>query len=149
VRGDPTPAERKAAFDAFGFTDDPAEHARVRTWRDAAVADGWTAEQTYQHEPIESHATLSRDSWRAHCMAREKSGGRYRFEAQISVWGPDGLAVEPGQTYSFEKMTAGLRTCGVCGAKDVPTIRYSFAGRCCEACRPEMKRQHERPGWNR
>lgn len=39
--------------------------------------------------------------------------------------------------------------CPVCG-KAVPYTeqhRFGFAGRCCEDCLPEMKRQHEYPGW--
>ena len=47
------------------------------------------------------------------------------------------------------KAKAEMNKCPVCG-KAIPITkqeRFSFAGRCCPDCLPEMKRQHEYPGW--
>lgn len=47
------------------------------------------------------------------------------------------------------KAKVEMNKCPVCG-KSIPIDkqeRYSFAGRCCPDCLPEMKKQHEYPGW--
>ena len=68
-------------------------------------------------------------------------------EGSVSIWGPDSLAIAVPMPYSWDAIVAGARTCSACGKTDVDTQRFSFAGRCCAACLPEMRRQHERPGW--
>lgn len=138
------------------FTNDPQRLADARTWRDAAIADGWTAEPTYKSfgsESMESHATLRRGGFVAHAMCRtidkvKQPWSKWLYEAQISVWGPDGKAIIPPAAYNWSALVAGLRHCKPCGADDVETFRYSFAGRCCEACLPKMRAQYEWPGWD-
>lgn len=47
------------------------------------------------------------------------------------------------------KARTAMETCPVCG-KVVPykdQKRYSFAGRCCPECLPEMQKKYEQPGW--
>lgn len=42
-----------------------------------------------------------------------------------------------------------MNICPICG-KETPYIEqslFSFAGRCCKDCLPEMKRKYEQPGW--
>ena len=91
---------------------------------------------------------------------------------EVNCYGPDELTIPvpleyPGQQYFRD----ALVTCPHChtgpnrsyfndaadiddkprkwaAARDpVATKRYSFAGRACEACLPELKRKHEKPGW--
>ncbi len=106
--------------DQFGNTRKEAEFAAVAAWRDAAVADGWDRRPTYIMP----------------------------FVASISLWGPDGLAITPPATYDWPAIQAGATTCRACKKVGVKTVRYSFAGRCCEACLPAMRAAHEKPGWN-
>lgn len=118
---------------------------QVRAWRDAAIADGWDATPTYETESIDRATRLRRDGWEAQVLTRDDSP--QSISATVHLWGPDGLAVRTGIAYDFDKLKAGLRTCMACKATDVDTQRYSFAGRCCAACRPEMARRTEQPGW--
>lgn len=133
----------------YGFTNDPDLLAATQAWRDAAVADGWSVEPTYgDHEPVESAAKLTRQGWVCLILTRTKEAGRkWRFEAEVSVWAPDRLRVETPAFYDFEALVAGTRVCSACKAADVETQRFSFAGRCCAACRPEMARQTEQGNW--
>jgi hypothetical protein len=77
---------------------------------------------------------------------REKKG-KWAYEASISIWGPDGMAVGVPELYEWGAVKAGLRTCNACGKTDVETFRFSFAGRCCNDCIPAMRKKHEYPGW--
>lgn len=138
----------------FGFTNDPERLLAVIAWRDAAVADGWTIEPTYpKTETVDQAAKLHRDGWVALVLTRGREGSphshRWYYEAQVSVWAPDSLAVRPGDVYSWEALQAATRSCNNCNATEVKTFGYSFAGRCCEACLPAMRLQHEYPGWTR
>ena len=135
--------------------EDFTEDARVAAaaYRLAAVADGWESEPLYQNEPEEHAAKLrSAAGFVMHVIARSPDDRpehvtRRAPEGGVHVWGPDGLAVRVGRTYSREEIDAGLTTCNNCGARAVRTFRYSFAGRACAACLPEMRRLHERRGW--
>lgn len=49
----------------------------------------------------------------------------------------------------ISKAKAEVNKCPVCG-KEVPLKEqkpYSFAGRCCKECLPEMREKYEQPGW--
>lgn len=129
---------------------DMASVERARAWRDAAVADGWSIEPTYQTEPVERAARLSRDGFSAQIITRTpEEGHRWRttYEGSVHIWGPDSLAVKAPHPYSWERLTAGLRTCHDCGATDVETQRVGFAGRTCAACLPDARKRIETPGW--
>lgn len=134
----------------FGFTNERHHIENVRAFVVAAVLDGWSIEATYESESIESAAKLRRDGFVMSVLMREKdAGGKWRYEASISIWGPDGLAIRPvPHPYNAEAISAGLRVCSNCKDKDVPTERFSFAGRCCAKCLPRMRELHEQPGWN-
>lgn len=128
------------------YTRDKDQLLRVTVWRNAAIADGWRAEATYgDSEPIERAATLTRDGFKCMILTRTMEHGWY--EAGVSIWGPDRLAITPPLTYDWDAIVAGLRKCGYCNATDVGTMRVSFAGRCCSDCRPMVSAQLEEPGW--
>lgn len=132
------------------------EEARraAEAYRAAALADGWTSEPLSAHEPEESWSKLTRDGFVMHVVARrphpptERLMGRAKPEGAVSVWGPDRLGIKVGKVYSWDEIARGPRTCNECGATDVETFRFSFAGRAYAACIPEMRRVHERPGWS-
>lgn len=63
----------------------------------------------------------------------------------INLWGPDELIVEPISPYRRPNKD-DLRICAHCGQLG-ETYRYSFAGRCCKECLPEMRAQFEQEGW--
>jgi hypothetical protein len=117
-------------------------YIEVCAFRDAAIADGWSHEPTYgNQEPEESACTLKRDGWIMMVFARKQ------HDVSISIWAPDGLDVKAPGVYNWDEIQRGIRRCNACGAEDVKTTRYSFAGRCCEKCLPAMRAKHEFPGW--
>ena len=133
----------------FGFTNDRASFEAAAAWRDAAVADGWSVQPTYgAHEGVERAAKLTRDGFVAQVITRTKVG-KWLYEASVSVWGPDGLAVAPPNAYDWSAIVAATKRCSYCKAPDVETERVGFAGRCCAACLPAVRQCVERPGWDR
>ena len=117
----------------------------VAAWVQAAQEDGWSVRPTYRNESVKQAAKLQKDGWEAAIISRPQS--RMLIEhADITVWGPDGLQVLVNTPYSWDALVAGLRTCGSCGATDVETTQYYFAGRVCLGCRKVLK---EEPGWTR
>lgn len=134
----------------FGFSNDRSHLDSVVAYRDAAVADGWSIRGTYEpSESVERAARLQRDGFVMQVLTRDNSERAHgkKFEASVHIWGPDGLAVTPPPLYDFAEIAARTRVCSACKKRDVDTERYSFAGRCCAECLPEMRRRHERPGW--
>lgn len=120
---------------------------QAAAWRDAAVADGWSIQPTYDHESVDRAWRLGREGFKA--LGLTRPGNERELPcASVHVWGPDGLAVRPPPVYDWPAIVAGARTCSACGTVDVETQRFSFAGRCCAACRPEMARRYEQPGWS-
>ena len=113
------------------YSNKPARIEAVRAWRDAAIADGWRAAPIYDTEPMESAARLSREGWEAQVYSRDRGPeetreprfkGYIRYEADVHVWAPDAMAIHKvPEVYDWQKLTAGARTCGYCGATDVDT----------------------------
>lgn len=132
--------------DQFGYTNDLEHLKNVRDFVALARIDGWSIEPTYSSESVDRACRLKREGFQAQVLMREMQGS-WKACTHISIWGPDGLAIEPPFPYDWEKIKAGVTTCGACGKTGVGTQRYSFAGRCCAGCRPEMARQHERGNW--
>ena len=121
---------------------------RICRFRDAAVNDNWSIEQTYNTESQDRAAKLRRDGFTMNIVTRDGRRDNVNWvESAIHIWGPDDLVINPPINYDWGAIQKGLRTCNNCGKTNVETVRYSFAGRCCRACRPEMKRIHEQPGW--
>lgn len=147
-----------AGASQFGyFGEDPRYNEHVAAYRDAMVADGWSIEPTYRHEPVESAARLVREGFVCQILTRDKGAsetreprdrGLKRYEASLSMWGPDRLALRPPYPYSFAACEARTRTCHDCGKSDVPTERVGFAGRVCADSLPAARKRVETPGWN-
>lgn len=146
----------------FGFTNDPNEYEAVTRYREAAKADGWSSEPTYNSESEERASTHSKAGFTMHVIARSRDnfvenpkagifarnqGTTWSYEAKVNIWGPDGLFINPGKEYGWEKIKAYLRHCPECNAEDVDTERAGFANRVCEKCAPALRSRIERPGW--
>lgn len=118
----------------------------VRRWRDAAVADGWSQEAMYgPYEDVDRVARLRKDGWVAQVFMRVYDTGY--IHANVTIWGPDNLQVTVPPIYSMEALVKNLRKCLNCGAEDVDVVSYSFAGRCCKACFPELARKTMSGNW--
>lgn len=133
------------------FSNKQSDLDAARRYRDDAIADGWRAEPLYApNEELERAAKLKRDGFVMHVISRDNTDGGYRmrFEVAVNVWGPDGLVVKPPRPYQGMKaIVEASQRCSHCGNQG-GTERYSFAGRCCKDCLPEMRKLHEQPGWN-
>jgi hypothetical protein len=130
--------------------DNIAEYELTKKFRDAAIKDGWYHRPTYGKIESEDRAmSLDKQGFYMMVLTREYVGKGYRnnYECSVSIWGPDGLSITMPDEYDWNTIVRGLRVCHNCGASDVDTQRYSFAGRCCAKCRPEMAKKHEYPGW--
>jgi hypothetical protein len=113
----------------------------VFKWRDDAIVDGWSIEPSYPgHEHIERAARLQKAGYTASIITREDWHS-------INIWGPDGLAIQVSIPYSMDAIILGMSVCSNCGTHGVDTVGFSFAGRCCYECLPEMRKKHEYPGW--
>lgn len=125
----------------------------VQRFRDNAVKDSWSIKPTYDHhESVESASSLSKDGFSMLILTRTHDLNKYPnvknlYEVEISIWGSDGLAIEPPQEYDMQKIIDGMRFCKHCGKTDVNTFRYSFAGRCCKDCLSALRERFEKPGW--
>ena len=131
--------------ETYGYTNSDAAYARVSAFRDAAVKDGWSIGPNSSESP-ETWARLTRDEWVMHVLAR-KNIGKWKYQAEVSIWAPDKHSIVPPQEYNWDENKSAVKTCCLCGAKDVETQRYSFAGRCCAACRPAAAAKYERGNW--
>ena len=132
----------------FGFTNDDEEYQNVVKFREDAIADGWIAKPTYEHEPLESHATLEKEDFLMMLKARVKKEGKWKYEAEVTIWGLDGLVIEGfTSVYDWKEIKKGLKRCNYCHKTDVETQRVGFAGRCCEECLSVQQKRFEFPGW--
>ena len=130
----------------FGFSNDLARLDAAKRYRDAAVADGWQIKPTYGDQERES--TLDRDGFSMMILTRGGTpNGKWKCEASVNIWGPDRLSIMPPDKYDWGAIVGNQTKCNACGKSGVETTRYSFAGRCCEACLPRMQREHEYNGW--
>lgn len=130
----------------WGFTNKQSDYDRICTFRDAAVNDGWSIKPTYGTESVDRASSLKKDGFVMMIITRE-TPHKWKYEANISIWGPDGLGIPSPYSYDFDKISKSLTTCPVCKAENVETQRFSFAGRCCADCRPKMAAKHEQGNW--
>jgi hypothetical protein len=114
----------------------------VKAFRDAAVADGWSIEPAYSGESTDSAAKLKRDGFIMQILTRDAG-------AEVHLWGPDGLAINPPAVYSFDEITKGLLQCGFCKNFVDKIHRVGFAGRSCIHCLAAAQKELEFPGWTR
>lgn len=149
----------------------------IEIWRDQAVIDGWVATQTYANEPITRSATLKRDGFSCHVIARsgeqrtpQQTKATYKLMLGTGIvycLGPDGLQIMvPARYPGFQYFKNALVTCKHChrgpnracftddvgdASKFLPVVtrRYSFAERACDECLPKLRHKHERQGWNK
>lgn len=135
----------------FGFTNSDEQYQLAVDFRNAAVADGWDIKPTYdEHESVESHATLAKEGFICHVKARvKKPGSTWKYEAEVSIWGPDRLAIIPPKIYNWDEIKANVNQCMVCKTKELVTYQVGFAGRVCEFCLPDARKKYEFPGWTR
>jgi hypothetical protein len=134
------------AFKSFGLSNNPEEYKAAVLFREAAIKDGWNHEPTFPTEPESRHATLERDGFKCHILTR-RNVGSFRYRAEVSIWGPDGLAITPPKVYDWDKIKAGIKRCNYCKKDNVPTQRVGFTGRCCDKCLPSIQKKVEYPGW--
>ena len=97
------------------------EHLQqVQKFRDDAVKDGWSIKPTYPpHESVESASSLSKDGFSMLILTRTHDLKLYPnvnnlYEVEISIWGPDRLAIEPPREYDMQKIIDGMRFCKHC-----------------------------------
>lgn len=128
----------------FGFTNDQKQYDEAIAFRDALRGDGWTCSQ--RDKTDDTYTSHSKSGFAVQVVSRAKAG-KWKYEAQVSAWAPDGMSLRVPTVYDFSKLAAGIRHCNRCHADDVETHRFSFAGRCCEKCLPEARRVAEYPGW--
>jgi hypothetical protein len=125
----------------------------ARKFRDDAKADGWSVEKSHSQDDIDRECTMRKDGFSMLVYTRDntekiKAGMTCRkYEGDISIWGDDGLSIRTPEKYDWDAIVNGKRHCNLCGADDVDTQRYSFAGRCCAKCRPAAAKEYEYPGW--
>lgn len=138
----------------FGFTNSKADLDAVVAWRDAAITDGWSHRPTYESEAEERVCSLEKDGFKAMVLTRcpvslpsSRHQSKWFAEAEVNVWGSDGLAIKPPDVYDWQFIESAVSTCGYCGAHPVETERVGFAGRCCSKCLPAMRAKIEVPGW--
>ena len=133
----------------MSFTNDPAALHRVIEFRDAATADGWSIEPTYlKHETVHRAASLKKDGFSMSILTQAMEPGRkWKYEASINIWGPDGLCIKAPKVYDWAAIQAGVQVCGYCGSEGVETQRVGFAGRSCDACLDSARKKDEYPGW--
>lgn len=118
-------------------------------WVKDAIADGWLAEPTYKGEDIDNATRLMKEGFIVLAIDRvekKQPWGITPAQQSVHVWGPDGLAIDPPETYSMEELKRKLRICGYCG-KEGPTKRIGFAGRTCDECHAKNVSRIEYPGW--
>lgn len=127
----------------------------VRQFIQDAIADGWASRPLYS-DP-EFGIILEKNGMTIH--ARTEPQGCYGTwpgrgtpnpmtdNASLSAWGSDGLVLQVSAPYDAEALVAAHQVCGCCGATDVETHRYHFAGRACAACLPDAKAKTEVGNW--
>jgi len=148
----------------FGFTNNVGIFDAVRAWRDAAIADGWQVQPTYpapdpvpgpefgpnayRGEAMERACTLRRAGYTVHVITRTNVG-KWKFEAKLSAWCPDGMAIGLPREYDLAAIVSAVRRCNYCKRENVDTERVGFAGRYCATCLPTVRKRVEYPGWDR
>jgi hypothetical protein len=114
---------------------------KAHAWREAALADGWEGKPTYDHEPIEHAARLTREDWVCLILSRPLIGKDGSSNSpDITVWGPDRAQIAVPVPYDWAAMQAAIRVCAHCGKTDVETKCYAFADRCCIECGPPYQK---------
>jgi hypothetical protein len=132
----------------FGFTNDKEQYDAAVKFRQDAIADGWIVEQGPGKEPIERYCHLKKEGWVCHVMSRTYDPGRkWKYEAEVTIWGPDHLQILAPKVYDWAVIQANLRRCTYCKKVDVDVQQVNFAGRCCNDCLSAVRKRTEFRGW--
>ena len=124
----------------FGHTNNKEYYDAALTYKNAAILDGWNCE-----ESSDGYFILKKDGFSMHCMARTNVG-KWGYQAEITIWGPDKLQIRPPNKYDWEEIREGINKCNTCGV--VGNVqRVGFAGRCCSECLPKERKKQEFHGW--
>jgi hypothetical protein len=73
----------------------------------------------------------------------------FSSSGEVSIWGPDGLALDPPAHPSKKELRRALHVCSYCKKEVLQIVRIGFAGRCCPPCREAHKAEVEFPGWTK
>lgn len=130
----------------WGYTNDVKYFDAANEFIRAAVEDGWELSQTYPSECAQRACHLYKDGFVISAITR-KDTGKWKYQVSLHAWAPDKLAIDLPTVYDPETFTKGQFICNLCKKELEKTQRYSFAGRCCEECLPQAKKQYEQPGW--
>lgn len=122
------------------------EYNDAMVFRKAAMEDGWSTEPGSPNETAFRYSHHTKDGYTMHIVTRLNDNPENTWSS-VSIWGPDDLCIQPPSVYDWGLIQERLRYCATCGTNDVDTFRYSFAGRACKDCLPELKRIHEFRGW--
>jgi hypothetical protein len=134
-----------------GATNDLEDLERVRLFIKGAIRDGWHIAPTHKTMTVDEAATLTRDGFVIMARMKENNpalGFKFRFDAEIMIWGSDGNALAVPAVYDFSTLNALMRHCHFCDAQDIDTFRVGFADRACSECLPSTRKSIEIPGWN-
>lgn len=131
----------------WGYTNSDEHIEAVRQFVKDAIADEWLQEKYYDSETLDQSCKLYKNGFEVSVLTRNLNGSRWKYQASINAWADDGLAIRLPLRYDWKVFENAKTTCNICLATNVQTQRYSFAGRCCENCISDARKEHEYPGW--
>lgn len=123
----------------FGMTNDINVYNAAIAYREAVIADGWVPKRDDGENYTKSGYSIM--------ILSRTDVGRFKYQASVHLWCPQGIAINPPNEYSWDKIVLGLRVCGKCKAEDVDTFRVGFANRVCKSCLPSERTRLEYRGW--
>ncbi len=109
-----------------------------REWLKDAVKDGWILIDP-NGESVSGELITEDGKWQMYASI-------YKNDCDVSMWAPDNMQCVVLNKYERPSKRL-MRICEHCGAEDVDTFCYSFAGRACAKCLPALKEKYEYPGW--
>ena len=131
----------------FGFTNSKERFNAAVAYKKALMNDHWKVDESYKDRPTEEMVKLNRGGFIALFVTRKHDVGKWKFEAAVSLWGPDGLVIVPPEKYNWKAIRRSITICGYCESKKAETFRVGFAGRCCSECLDRVRKKVEYPGW--
>ncbi len=127
---------------------------RVRTWKTAALADGWAIKPTYgEHESVDRAASLEKDGYNEGSIPEKlqkkpEASRDGESQGQLHYYLRSSLDLEsPVTTPGFSRRSEIPKLCSECGQVKPQTSRVGFANRVCDDCKPAAKAKYEKPGW--
>lgn len=130
----------------FGLTNDKEQYDDAVQFRLDAIRDGWECRPTYESESVERAAKLIKEGFVCQIISRTDVG-RFKYSAEVTIWGPDHLQILVPKKYDWGVIVAGLKRCMGCQSDNVNVQQVGFAGRYCDKCAPGRRKIDEFPGW--